>query len=158
MVSYYTGPYSSYIKVNEDVRWTTPSFYVDLTPTDVTVKVPTKGSISRSSPSMLDENTMFYMVSSGVRKEHNSCIFRATATGDFPKKKWIESKTPVHCIKGEDRFGESNAPDMADAQAFKDHIGNNWLVFGKDFSGIYLIILDVETGTASKNSEKWTMD
>lgn len=47
---------------------------------------------------------------------------------------------------------------MADAQAFKDHIGNSWLVFGKDFSGIYLIILDVKTGTASKNSAKWTMD
>lgn len=90
LVSYYTGPYSSYIKEKEDVRWTTPSFYVDLKPIDVTVQVPTKGSISRSSPSLLDENTMFYTVSNGFNKEHNSCVFRATATGDFPKKTWTE--------------------------------------------------------------------
>lgn len=67
----------------------------------------------RNSPSLPDENTMYYSITNGQSKESMTCVYRATAIGKIPYKKWTEDSDPAYCISGRDRF-ENGAPDPID--------------------------------------------
>ena len=108
------------------------------------------GYKERSAPSMLDKDTMYYSVNNGKTKGSKACVLRATASGTFPNKKWTEGAEAVYCTYGNERF-DVGAPDVDHVQVFKCHLGRLWLAFGNDFSGIFLIQLNVDTGIASYN-------
>ena len=98
-------------------------------------------TIDRAAPSLLNENVMFYSLTNWDEDFSPSCIWRATAEGDYPDKQWTEDKDPVVCVNGED-MEDSAAPYAIDPSAFYDADGYPWLVFGSHFSGIHLVELD----------------
>jgi hypothetical protein len=74
----------SYMKANTDEQWTT-GMSIDFTRSyGVDQKVP--NNFGRSSPSMFNENTMYYSITNGQTKDSMSCVYRATAVGNFPNK------------------------------------------------------------------------
>lgn len=88
----------SYMKASEENKWTT-GMPLDFTASpEVDVKVPNNSG--RSSPSLPDEKTMFYSVTNGQSKESMTCVYRATAVGDFPNKQWTEDSEPRYCVSG----------------------------------------------------------
>ena len=76
----------SYLKTNEDEEWTTDSSAEQYFTKAAAVEEKVPNNSGRKSPSMLDEKTMFYSITNGQSKESMSCVWRATATGDFLKK------------------------------------------------------------------------
>lgn len=104
---------------------------------------------------MLDKDTMYYSVNNGKAKSSKACVLRATATGTFPNKKWTEGDKAVYCTNDDDRFN-LGAPDIDHVQVFKCHLGRLWLAFGNDFSGIFLIGLNGDTGLADYNPAEWS--
>lgn len=71
----------------------------DYPPDQIFNEIP--NSSERSSPSMLNKDTMFYSYFTKYGDDHRSCIWRSTATGVFPLKTWVEDTTEILCINGE---------------------------------------------------------
>ena len=84
---------------------------------------------------------MFYSLSDWEKDFAPSCIWRATATGEYPNKKWVEDEEPVVCVNAVD-LEESGAPYAIDPSTFRCKMNRPWLLFGSHFSGIYLVELD----------------
>jgi hypothetical protein len=98
----------SYMKANGESQWTTGRSLDFTAAYGVDKKVP--NNFGRTSPSLLDENTMYYSITNGQSQESMSCVYRATAAGSFPDKRWTEDPEPAYCISGRDRY-ENGAPD-----------------------------------------------
>jgi len=94
--------------------------------------------MDRAAPSLLNNDTMFYSVTDWSKDFASSCIWRATASGDYPNKKWIEDALPVTCTRSED-LRKSGTPYSIDASAFYDKDKKPWLVYGSHFSGIWIV-------------------
>jgi len=93
---------------------------------------------------------MFYSLSDWDKDFAPSCIWRATATGEYPDKKWVEDEEPVFCVNAID-LKESGAPYAIDPSAFYCKMGRKWLTFGSHFSGIWLVELDENDTGKLKN-------
>ena len=93
--------------------------------------------MDRAAPSLLDKDTMFYSYTNWDEDFAPSCIWRATATGNYPDKKWTEDLDPVYCTTADElRDGGIYSIDPA---AFFDAEGKPWMTFGSHFSGIWVV-------------------
>jgi len=95
---------------------------------------------------------MFYSYTDWKNEISPSCIWRATASGDYPNKKWTEDKKPVTCTSSED-LEDSGAPYAIDPAVFYDENNKPWMVYGSHWSGIWVVQLDENNTGKIKNHD-----
>lgn len=98
----------------------------------------------RGTPSMLNENTMYYSITDNEAENGEACVWRATANGTFPNKIWTPDTEPVVCFTEADV--KAGAPFVRDVSVFKCKMLLNWIVIGSHWNGIWIVKLDQNTG------------
>lgn len=99
VLSYFSGVELSVINPRSKC-WTTELFPNGLSEDDAIptlAKTLTGVQNGRTAPAMLNKDTMFYSYANFEADVSGSCIWRATATGDYPDKTWTEDPEPVTC-------------------------------------------------------------
>ena len=108
-MSYFSGIELSVIDPNSPCYpyWTTELFPNGVSEEDSPPALAislTDSQNGRTASAMLDKDTMFYSYSNFETDVSSSCIWRATATGDYPNKVWTEDSLPVTCTTFDDQI------------------------------------------------------
>lgn len=106
----------------------------------------------KSAPGMLNSRTMYYCLADWDADDGSACIGRATATGTAPTDLvWVDDGEPVICSDAEGI--QAGEPFAIDPAVFTDDDGNQWMVYGSHWSGIWVVELDATTGHLSTAAE-----
>ena len=101
------------------------------------------------APALASSTEMYYSVYD-LAMPGRACIGHAKAVGVGKNAVWVDTGAPVVCTSGPE---SENEPVAIDPALFDDAEGNKWMVWGSHGAGIYVSLLDVETGLLANDGD-----